>query len=271
VNVGITGASGFIGRALVNGFASSGWTVTHLGRRETRRYDLAEPVDPQTLVDLDAVVHAAYDSGADNVAAMKRLIRAVRAARVPTFVFISSFASNERAASRYGRDKYMAERALDLTTDMVVRPGLVVGHGGLYGTMQRTIRRWGIAPVFGDGRQPVYLVGVDELTRAIVTLVDHRATGVFSLAASEPMAFADLCAAIGTAAGHRVRYLKIPIAGAIAVTAVAEYLGLRLPISSESVRGVKSLRTVSVPKYPEIGFLFSSPAATVDHAEGEFR
>lgn len=267
MKVGITGASGFVGGAIARAFERSGWSVARFGRRAPNHYELSAPVAPEALDGLDALVHAAYAPDADNVAAVVRLRSAARAARVASFTFISSFAASADARSTYGREKFHAESQLDAAQDLIVRPGLVTGDGGLYGSMRRTISRIGIAPVFGDGLQPVYLVEADELGRAVVALVAGGARGVYPCASAEPISFRDLCEAIGLAAGRRARCVPIPVGVALGVIGLAESLGIRPPVSSESVRGIANLREVDVATYPQIGFTFSPPRDAVRRAE----
>lgn len=266
MKVGVTGASGFVGGAIAGAFERSGWSVARFGRREPHRYDLAQPLAPDAFAGLDALVHAAYAPDADNVAALVRLRDAARAARVAKVAFVSSFAATADARSTYGREKFRAESELDPARDLIVRPGLVTGAGGLYGSISRTIARFGVVPVFGDGRQPVYLVDVDELARAVVALVTGGASGVFACASAEPIGFRDLCEAIGAAAGRRVRCVPVPVGAALAVTGFAERVGIKPPVSSESVRGIANLRPVDVPSYPQIGFAFLAPRDAVARA-----
>lgn len=271
MKVGITGASGFVGGAIGRAFASAGWTVLPFGRRETLRYDLSEDVPADALRGLDAIVHAAYAPEADNVAALVRLRDAARAAEVPSFAFVSSFAAAADAASAYGRGKFAAERLLETTGGTIIRPGLVAGPGGLYGAMRSAILRFGVAPVFGDGEQPVYLVDAEELGRAVVALVARDARGTFACASPEPIALRELCRAIGAAAGKRVVCVPVPVGAALAVAEGLERLGIAPPIASESVRGIANLRAVAVPQYREIGFAFSLPGETIRRVEARLR
>jgi NADH dehydrogenase len=266
MNLGITGASGFVGGAMARAFADAGWNVVPLGRRETRHYDLREPVSPGTLSGLDVVLHAAYDPQADNLAAAGLLYAAALEAGT-RFAFVSSFAAGPDARSAYGREKYRVEQMLDATRDLIVRPGLVAGSGGLYGAMRRAVLRFGVAPVFGDGMQPVYLVDPRELAGATVALVAGGASGTFACAAPEPIAFGALCVAIAEAGGKRALRVCVSTGAALGAISLAERLGLRLPISSESVRGIANLTRVDVPRYPQVPFAFSSPIDVVRRAE----
>lgn len=265
MNVGVTGASGFVGSALVRRFSANGWVVTPLGRNEERHYDLANAVDPTAFAGLDVLVHTAYAPGEDNVAAAARLLRAAREARLEKILFMSSLAADAQSSSQYGRDKYAIEQMLNAKRDIAVRPGLVAGNGGLYGAMRETIRKFGFAPVFGDGRQPVYLVGVDELADAAVTLVERDATGMFFCSGQSPIAFCDLCASIANAMHRRVRFIRLPLQAVLSVLGACEAVGLRLPISAESVRGIANLRTVTIPAHE--GLRFTAPGETIRRVE----
>lgn len=165
----ITGANGFVGRALLN--ATSNYSVLALGRTapDNRtpffQAPLGENVDySQALKGIDVVVHAAarvhvmQDQAADplaayreiNVAATLNLARQAAAAGVKRFIFISSIKVNGESTppgkaflasdtpapqDAYGQSKAEAEqllRQLALETAMelvIIRPPLVYGPG----------------------------------------------------------------------------------------------------------------------------------------------
>jgi len=168
VRVLVTGASGFIGRALTAALAQTGYNVRAVLRdRRARQFpsgvevailpDLANPVDWAPLVaGMDAVVHLAgiahvgpdvpeaiYDHV--NHLATAELARAAAAAGVRRFVFMSSTRAQVGAASTepltetaaphptdaYGRSKLAAEAAVREAgvPYTILRPALVYGPG----------------------------------------------------------------------------------------------------------------------------------------------
>lgn len=267
VIVGMTGASGFVGTTLTKAIERAGWAVVPLGRREERRYDLDGPIGEECFRGLDVLVHAAYAPGSDNLRAARATADAARAAGVGRLVFISTFAAAPDAASAYARDKYAAESSFAGPRDIVIRPGLVAGNGGLYGAIRRWILRLRIAPAFDRGDQPVYLVYDEELARAIVALLARDARGTFVLASGEPIEFRALCSAIAGAAGTGVRFVPLPSGPVVRLMRLVETLGLRLPVSSQTVLGIANLRRAAVPSYAEIGFSFATPSQTVLRVE----
>jgi nucleoside-diphosphate-sugar epimerase len=281
--VGITGVSGFVGGAIADAFERAGWSIVALNRRplaadsprrQYRHYDLAEPVPESLLTGLHALVHAAYDARQRpepdeslNVSGTQRLIRAAREAGIEIFAFISSLASGPSSNSSYGQMKYRIERMLDERTDLIVRPGLVAGSGGLYAAMRGVISRFGVAPIFDGGHQPVYVVDVDELARAVVHLVGSGARGTFSCAAPEPLELGELYAAIAAAAGVAVRRISLPFGPALMLATSMERCGIRLPVSAESLRGIANLQRMEMSSPRAVGVAFSPAERAVRNAE----
>lgn len=264
----VTGATGFIGSALVTAFSRAGWNVVALCRRPEmrtpiegvvyRRYELGDALEYGG----EALVHCAYEpdgkAGAGesiNVTGSARLIESARARGVRKIVFLSSMASGMDAGSRYGREKFSIERMLDHTSDLIVRPGLVIGDGGLFRAMTQTIRKTHLAPVFHGGRQPVYTVAIRDLCAALVRLVEAEASGTYTLASAEPVEMKTLLTRVGRRYNVPVHLIPLPYTATLWLTAVADAIGLKLPISSESVRGIRNLRRIEVPSYRDLGIV----------------
>lgn len=253
--IGVTGASGFVGSALCKTFAQRGWNVVALGRSgdggyDFRRFDLATPVPPALLNGIDVLVHAAYDmraSATHNLKGTQNLFSAAASAGVRKIVFISSMAAGQSAASRYGREKYAAEQLLEPSRDLIVRPGLIIGEGGLYGSMYRLASRYRIVPLFAGGRQPVYVVAIGELCSAIADLVEAASSGVHAIAHDEPTPMVEIYREIERKARKKLLYVPLPLEPALAFVTLLERCGLRLPIDSERLNGLKNLQRLATP------------------------
>lgn len=130
--VAVTGANGFLGRALTKQLLAGGWRVRALLRRpDAGLEDLGVTAVPgaieqrdsldQLVQDADAVVHCAglvkarsgSEFAAVNVDGTARLAAAAAACtRPPRFLLLSSLAAREPAISPYAASKRGAEQAL---------------------------------------------------------------------------------------------------------------------------------------------------------------
>ncbi|WP_084355926.1 NAD-dependent epimerase/dehydratase family protein [Novosphingobium lentum] len=185
----ITGATGFVGQALLDEAARQGIAVRALARRpqdprdgvEWIAGDLADGIALARLVDgVSAVIHVAgvvnaldaagFEAG--NVAGTLAVVEAAIAAGVPRFVHVSSLSAREPQLSAYGASKARGEKivgasGLDWT---IVRPP------GIYGPRDADmfelfkLARRGVMPMPPDGGR-VSLIHVADLARLLLALV----------------------------------------------------------------------------------------------------
>lgn len=280
--VAITGATGFVGSRLVDAFADSGWDVVALSRRPLEqnprpgvrfeRFDLAEP-ECTALDGVDVVVHSAiepYRGGGSpagiNVAGSAKLFESARRQGVRKIVFISSTAARAQTSSEYGREKYAVEQLLDPSRDLIVRPGLVLGDGGLLRSMYRTIKKYRIAPLFFAGKKPVYSISVYDLTNAILKLVAENAHGTFTLSC-DAIPMKAMYEQLARKAGVRIRLIPLPYAPVLALLELCERAGLKLPLSSGSLRGVATMEPLALPDHVKSGIVIRPFSKVLDEIE----
>jgi UDP-glucose 4-epimerase len=211
----VTGATGFVGRAVAAALAADGDEVRAAVRHEpspplppgvtvARHGDLAGPIDwAPLLAGMDCVVHLAgiahagpgvaeerYDQV--NHRATESLAAAAFAARIARFVFVSSIraqtgptadhvvteADEPRPTDPYGRSKLAAERAVQRcgVAFTILRPVLIYG-AGVKGNL-RALMRLAALPVplpFGALAARRSLVSLANLVGAIRFVLRHDA------------------------------------------------------------------------------------------------
>ncbi len=183
----VTGATGFVGQALLDRAHAAGIAVRALARREQParpgiewvRGDLDDKAALAALVaGAEAVIHVAgvvndaaeFERG--NVMGTMSVIEAALGAGVQRFIHVSSLSAREPDLSAYGASKARAEKlvkasGLDWT---IVRPPGIYGPRDVdYFEMFR-LARWGVMPVPPrEGRASI--IHVDDLARLLLALV----------------------------------------------------------------------------------------------------
>lgn len=223
--VAVTGATGFVGRALMEEAARQGLEIRALTRRPQIEMPGIEWVpgdlhDRAALARLvagaEAVIHVAgvinapdpVGFHAGNVEGTLQLVEAAVAAGVPRFVHVSSLSAREPALSAYGASKRHAEKivsasGLDWT---IVRPPAIYGPHDREMFELFRLARWGVIPMPPPGRASV--IHVSDLARLLLALVP--ASEDVTQKVYEPddgrergWSHRDLARAIGWAVGRR--------------------------------------------------------------------
>ncbi len=249
----VTGATGFVGSHLAAALVGRGDTVVCLARRPEQAAFIASLgalIAPGSLEDeaalaaalrgADVVYHVAGLTAAAsereflsvNEAGTRRLIGAVRVAApgLTRFVHVSSIAAVGpttyggrlaedapcRPVTAYGRSKLAGEavvRGAPALPWTIVRPAVVYGPGDRELLRLFRITRWGIAPVFGLGRQEISVVHVADLAEAIVrAAATPPALGqTYHVAHPTPTTQRELALAVGRAARGGRSPLLVPV------------------------------------------------------------
>ncbi len=231
--IAITGATGFVGQALLDHALAAGIAVRALARSEQAprkgvswvKGDLA---DQRALTRLmkgaEAVIHVAgvinaptaagFEAG--NVTGTLAAIEASKKAGIPRFIFVSSLSAREPRLSDYGASKAKAEKlvrasGLDWT---IVRPPAIYGPRDREMFELFRVAKWGLLPMPPKpGRAS--LLHVDDLARLLLALVPpKRAVShkVFEPDDGRPGGWShyEMARAIGWAMGKRPWVLHLP-------------------------------------------------------------
>lgn len=253
----ITGANGFIGEELTRHFIAKGYQVTALVHNfptntvdgvEYVKYDMESNETLLVFSGALALVHCAYvridrNKNADeiNYTGTKNLMEQCHQHNVK-FVFISSFSAHEKALSHYGKTKLKCEQLIDTTQDLIIKPGLVIGKKGLASEIISKVKSSPFFPLVGNGKQPLQTVYIHDLCLAIEQLIAKNKTGIYHIAEENAISMKQFYSTIASALNKRLIFVPIPLNVLVFFTYLFEKLRIPLPISSDSVLGLKQLR-----------------------------
>jgi len=285
----ITGVNGFVGSHLAGDFARRGWrvvgTTSNTAGLETkipgtdRKWilHLAAQVTGEIFDGVDAVVHCAYElrpqKMEQNVSGTQRIAEAAAEAGVTHQLFISSTSAHAAAASGYGKTKFKLQEYFLARGHAVVRPGLIIGPGGMFQRLVRTLKL-PVVPLPDGGRDKVSVVGVVDFQTALATVIDARRSGLFNLFNPDPATLRELFASIRAASGSRALLLPFPSVLLRTMARSVEKIGLPLPFDAASFAALKANQCVGersdlgefVPKPLTLAEMVEAASRTAPHS-----
>lgn len=225
----ITGATGFVGGALLDQALAAGHHVRALTRRPQPARERVTWIEgaldrPDSLTALashaDAIVHVAGVVNAPdragfvagNIDGTRAMLAAARTAGVHRFVHVSSLSAREPALSNYGWSKTEAESLVQASplAWSIVRPSGVYGPGDM--EMRDLFRAAKLGLALLPPRGKLSLVAVDDLARLLLTLATRDLPpALYEVDDGHVLTHAGLAQAIGRAVGRRrVLALHLP-------------------------------------------------------------
>ncbi|MFC5679489.1 TIGR01777 family oxidoreductase [Aeromicrobium endophyticum] len=234
----VAGASGYIGRHVVEALSGRGMRVLTIGRDAPADATWDDPASlDRVLADADLLVNLAGRSvscrygkrNADEILASRigttaALGRALQRVASPSLLWINA---STGTIYRDARDRPMGEadgeigsgfsvevarawerELFDAPADVrkvALRMSIVLGSGGGAINPIINLARLGFGGRMGDGGQKVSWVHVDDVVGAVLHLVDHpEISGPVNVAAPEVVTNSELMAGVRAAMGRRV-------------------------------------------------------------------
>jgi uncharacterized protein YbjT (DUF2867 family) len=236
----VTGATGFVGRAVIPALRAHGYAVRCLVRRgselDLRGMEAIERVEgdvlsPDTLerdmAGCDTVVHLVGIIREDHatLSSFERIhtqgtinvLEAATATGVRRYLHMSGLGSRPGARSRYHRSKWAAEEAVRASALpwTILRPSIIYGRGDQFiNLLAGLVRRYPVVPVIGSGQQRLQPVPVEHVAEGFARAVELGATvkQAYDVGGPDAVSMVRLLDLIGAAVGHpRVRKAHVPI------------------------------------------------------------
>jgi nucleoside-diphosphate-sugar epimerase len=225
----ITGASGFIGKNVVDGLVDKDEIVCIVKNRSYRRGGVKiiygdvtdENVIKNAVKSIDAIVHLAAilnpldrDIGKVNVGATRLLVSAAKDAGVEKFVFVSTENVLYDFDDSYSVTKRSAERiVMTFRNHLILRPTLVYGkYDEKYvKRIVDIIDKYKFVPIPGSGKklfQPVY---IEDVVKCIGNSLKYDVRGEYVVAGPSKINYDELVVGILKELGTKRKLIHIPL------------------------------------------------------------
>jgi NADH dehydrogenase len=236
----VTGATGFVGRVVIQALRAEGHVVRCLVRRgsegDLHGFEAIERVEGDVLGPPDAL--EADIAGCDTVVHLVGIIREHRArgitfervhhegthnvlaaagrAGVRRYLHMSALGTRPGARARYHQTKWAAEDAVRASglAWTIFRPSVIYGPGdGFVSMLAGMVRRLPVVPVIGDGRQRLQPVPVEHVAAGFARAVTVEGSVKQTYAATGPdaVSMVEMLELIGAALHRRVRTVRVPL------------------------------------------------------------
>lgn len=249
MKVFITGLRGFVGYAVASHLTTLGHDVAGSATQDITPLPgvsrisilrLGESFDGTIFEGVDALVHCANAVGANsyqtNVQGTLQVAEEAARRGVTYQLFVSSFSAHEGATSDYGRAKHEVQERMLQAGHAAIRPGLVIGPGGLFARIAKAVTASPILPL-PDGHTTV--IAIDDLAAAVARLVTERRRGLFELYLPAPVRLPEIAREIARATSSRTLVVPVPLwAGSLGARLMASLHPRFKPIE-ENLRGFR--------------------------------
>src|SRR5262245_4505853 len=248
----IIGASSFIGTDLVKHALKAGHDVVCVARSgrvdgysgHVHRWALGTPLPGEAVIGSTCAIHLAHDfsdrtGGANSREGTIACMSELRAAGVGRQIYFSSYSAGIHAKSVYGKTKYAVEQAIAQWSDVtIVRPGLVLGAGGIYGRIRQWAQRLPIIPLPDGGKDLVPTIEIYRLcNETLALMVSDTPPRVVNLFHKQLKSLRQLVKEAAWEVGKRPAIFPVPAYSMLTCLKIAAALHVSLPVNADNLSG----------------------------------
>lgn len=263
MNVIITGAAGFIGKALCRSLAEGGHRVfavarmssfhkiSHIKGIDIIPLDISSPLPPDlSLPEADAVVHLAgifreiknlgktFENG--NFKTMKNALALAKKISAGRFIFLSAVGASPESKVKFLRSKFICEELIknsDLDY-LILRTPLVYGEGdNSTEHFLNLVKKTSLIPLIGNPEKKIKPLFVDDLTKGIKEILESKIppARTLDLEGPELLTYRQMLETIAGLEGKKPRFFNLPQGALKFITKTLESFAF-YPLSTDQLK-----------------------------------
>ncbi len=260
MRVAVTGATGFVGRHLVERLLQDSHEVTIVANRRSganlfsdrvkyargsvhNEHDMQQAfADCQAVFHLVGIIAETRKNTFDRTVRQgtKNVISACRHNNVETIIYLSALGTSEDAESKYFATKWAAEQSVKNSglSWTIFRPSIIYGRNdGFLAMMSKIIKLSPFVPIFGDGKyklQPVYIGDLVEAMARSLAIKECQGETI-EIGGAEPLEYVEIINSIKKALNKKRMNLFIPMAVIKPVAVVLEKILKPSPLTTDQL------------------------------------
>ena len=264
MKVFITGVNGFIGSFMAAALHEQGIEVSGCSRSAELKPELEgvvvryypallhEDFSKEMFAGIDAVVHCAHSFAGENnvrrnVAGTEAWFAAAREAGAKTQVFLTSYSAKPGSGSEYADIKFQLEEFFVAQEQPVIRPGLVLGNGGLFGRMMKMVKSLPVMPLLDGGKHLAPIVSIQTLAEVVIRVLRRPELRVFNVFQPEQIRLVDMLREIKQGLKTVCLFVPVPSILPLAALKVFEFLRIPFPVKSANITALKENQALDLP------------------------
>ncbi|MBI2671806.1 NAD-dependent epimerase/dehydratase family protein [Candidatus Woesearchaeota archaeon] len=232
-NILITGATGFIGKHLVNELSKPEFKkkynfISFVRKPVKEHFILGSLEDKNSLLiatkDIDCVIHLAGETRSSkkdlnymtNVTGTKNLIEACQENKIKRLIFCGTVNADLNKRGVYGESKRQAEELVknSYLDYVILKLGLVYGPGD--NQLSKTIaliKKLPVIPIIGDGTKKIQPVYVEDVVGVILACLEIRnfKKRIYNISGPHPITFNDYIQVVLDSLNLKRMKIHIPI------------------------------------------------------------
>ncbi len=264
MKVFITGIHGFIASHLSAFLRNQGYPVHGSTSRRSEPPDrqshpekiyyhkLGEGFEGSMFAGTDVVIHSAHDfqKGAlrKNIDGTLALAEAANNHQVSKQIFVSSLSARPDAQTEYGKTKYTIEQYFKKNNGIIIRPGTVLGSGGIFAGMVGMVRRFPVVPLLDGGSSQMYIIGINDLCRSFHQIIKAASnTGEYNLYYPQKVTLKEMLITLRRLLKRKILFVPVPSKFLILPLSFFNKIGIKLPVDIDNLRGFMKSQTMPYP------------------------
>ena len=257
----VTGATGFVGRNVVEALRSRDVEVRCLVRTPGKERLLGQGVDVHygsvqdpvalraAIYGVDAVVHLVAvikESGkatfqSVNVDGTRNVMVAAKAAGAAHFVQMSAIGATDDPRFAYLYSKWQGEQAVidSGLPHTILRPSILFGAGDEFiNSLAGLVKAFPVAPVIGSGKNVMQPIAVEDVARCVAETVtcEKPRDGVVEIGGPDHLSYNEIVDIVAETFGVRRLKVHVPVPVVRRIVELMETLLPRPPATTEQLR-----------------------------------